>query len=78
MKEEFTKEEMEKAHSDNGSCGSCGWHAMFWEHDYERTDQLSPVEYHDTCKNSEGEDTSDHRGCYIYPVKETPNAQSKI
>lgn len=66
-KEEFTEEELEKAHGDNGSCGSCGWHAMYLEHDYDRTDRVSPVEYWDSCKNDEDEYASDHRGCYIYP-----------
>lgn len=68
--EEFTEKEMEKAHIENGSCGSCGWHALYREHYYERTEKSSPIEYWDSCKNDEiGEEALDHRGCYIYPVK---------
>lgn len=69
-REEFTEEEMQKAHSESGECQSCGWHAGFYEHDYDRTERKDfPNEYWDICRNSDFEDTSDHRGCYIYPVK---------
>jgi len=68
----FTEEEMRKAHDENGDCGSCGWHAMFSEHEYKRTHSgQDPDEFHDSCKNPqqdvEGEDNR-HRGCYIYPT----------
>lgn len=69
--EYFTDEEMRKAHGDNGYCGSCGWHALYNEHNYERTENVSLVEFWDSCKNSDyPEEAEDHRGCYIYPVAE--------
>lgn len=68
--EKFTEQELKKAHDDNGECRSCGWHALFSEHEYSPSNnEKYPNEYWDACQNSDGEDCSDHRGCYIYPEK---------
>lgn len=60
------QDELEKAH-DDGCCNSCGWHAGFYEMDYDPTGRIIDglKEWWDTCK-SENEDSSNHRGCYIY------------
>lgn len=72
MKPEYIEEELRIAHSENGDCGSCSWHAAFYEMEYEFTNNSEAINEHwDSCKRGEndGGDTSDHRGCYIYPVK---------
>lgn len=72
MKETYTEEEMREAHGKSGECRSCGWHALYHEHDYNLTNNdKCPNEYWDTCQNSESsdEEVSGHRGCYIYPEK---------
>lgn len=65
---DFTKEELRKAHDENGYCGSCGWHAGFYEMDYEPTGKIihGSKEWWDSCKNHDEEDSYNHRGSYIY------------
>ncbi len=61
------EKQLEKAHDDSGCCGSCSWHAAFYEMDYEPTGEIrgGSKEWWDSCK-SDDEDRFDHRGCYIY------------
>lgn len=65
---DLPNEELEKAHNDNGCCGSCGWHAGFYEMDYEPTGEIigDSKEWWDSCKNYDYEDSYSHRGCYVY------------
>ncbi|HHF7341034.1 TPA: hypothetical protein ACPSKZ_000699 [Legionella anisa] len=66
---DFTKQQkLEKAHEDNGCCGSCGWHASFHEMNYEfdRIESDGRHRYWDSCKSKDSENSIDHRCCYIY------------
>jgi len=75
---DFTKEELKKAHDDNGCCGSCGWHAGFYEMDYEPTGEIidGSKEWWDSCKKHEDEDDYGPDGDWEEPVENSRNAKT--
>lgn len=61
-------EKLREAHDESGECRSCGWHAAFYEMDYEPTSEIIEgcKEWWGFCRSGNDDDPLSHRGCYIY------------
>jgi hypothetical protein len=72
------RKRLEALWDDQGSCGSCGWHGLLYEHDIEDGDLIDAMQNHDGilklgCVNGDY-DSSDHRGVKIYLKPPQENA----
>ena len=61
---------LEAKWDDEGQCGSCGWHALLYEHDVEDCDIAEALDDDGIlrlgCLSKNDEDRGSHRGVKIY------------
>ena len=69
---------LEAKWDDEGQCGSCGWHALLYEHDVEDCDIAEALDGDGIlrlgCRSKDDEDSWNHRGVKICI---RPNAASE-